>query len=517
LAYQVLARKWRPQKFSDVVGQKHVVKTLKNALKLEHIVHSYLFTGARGIGKTSIARIFAKALCCENPQDLEPCNECSSCKEIIASSSIDVQEIDGASNNGVDSIRAIKENVAYPPVKSKYKLYIIDEAHMLSTSAFNALLKTLEEPPSYALFMLATTEPHKIPKTILSRCQRFDLKKLSLHEIMEHLQLLCNNEGVSIDPSAISAIAREAKGSSRDALSTLDQVIAYAGKDIGSSLVNDVLGLIDKNYIEKIATAIIEKNSKECSNLTSDIYDKGYDIKKVCEDLLIYFRNLLFVKLEGIESLKELSDSEITSLKELSKKVSSHDIEQLFYLTNTLLGNISYSQYPTMIFEVGILGMSQKVTNIELSDLINELKKKNNSNTLPLTEEPKKKTPSAAVKKTTTFNWKEFYQYLIKQNKELQRFFKPVSSAKLEKNKMHISYLERDRRLFQELSNHRDLFKLFQEILYEYTGRIIEIEATILEEQKLTKKDIENHALVKEAQQLFSGVLDKVTIYNKNN
>ncbi|MBN1113738.1 MAG: DNA polymerase III subunit gamma/tau, partial [Oligoflexia bacterium] len=323
-SYQVLARKWRPMCFADVKGQDHVVRTIKNSILNNRLAHAYIFSGSRGIGKTSVARILAKAVCCEDPSDGEPCNKCRSCLEIISSSSIDVQEIDGASNNGVDSIRELRENIVYPPVSMKYKIYIIDEVHMLSNSAFNALLKTLEEPPPHGLFIFATTEPHKIPQTIVSRCQHFDFKKLGLEDIYQTLVSIVKQEDVEASSHALYSIAREARGSLRDSLSILDQVISFTGKKLEISDVKTILGFVDRSFVYEIARAIINNNPGECLKYCRTLFNEAYDEKRVIDTLVEIFRDLVFVS-NGISGLleNELPDHEISELKQLVSGFSS--------------------------------------------------------------------------------------------------------------------------------------------------------------------------------------------------
>src|SRR3989338_6752580 len=263
MTYQVLARKYRPQTFSEVIGQEHITSTLQNSLTSKRIHHAYLFTGARGIGKTTVARLLAKALNCEVSSAIEPCNQCRSCQDITSGSSLDVQEIDGASNTGVDDVREIRDRVQYLPSSGKYKIYIIDEVHMLSTNAFNALLKTLEEPPAHVVFVFATTEVHKIPQTILSRCQRFDFRRIALKQIADHLNKICGEENYTADAAALWLIARQGDGSMRDSLSLLDHVISFTNGKLTEAEVSQVLGLTERSLVYEIFQNILNRNPIE--------------------------------------------------------------------------------------------------------------------------------------------------------------------------------------------------------------------------------------------------------------
>ncbi len=292
MSYQVLALKYRPQTFDQVVGQQHVTTTLTNAILQDRVAHAILFTGPRGTGKTTIARILAKAMNCKNGPNPTPCNTCKICKSIIEGHCSDVFEIDGASNNSVDQIRDLRENVTYMPSSAAYKIYIIDEVHMLSTAAFNALLKTLEEPPEHVMFIFATTEVHKIPATILSRCQRHDLNRISLDLISGHLQFLCNREKFSLENSSLDLIAQEADGSIRDALSLLDRILSSAkGGTIHHQQVLDGLGVLDRQILHDISAAIFKQDGAGLIELIERVNDAGIDLKKYYSDLVVHFRN----------------------------------------------------------------------------------------------------------------------------------------------------------------------------------------------------------------------------------
>ena len=297
MSYMALYRKFRPGGFEDVKGQDHISKTLQNQIKADRIGHAYLFCGTRGTGKTSVAKIFAKAVNCERPVDGSPCGECASCKAISEGRSMNVIEIDAASNNGVDNIREIREEVAYRPTEGKYKVYIIDEVHMLSIGAFNALLKTLEEPPEYVIFILATTEAHKIPITILSRCQRYDFKRITIDTISARLQELMEKEQIEVEEKAIRYIAKAADGSMRDALSLLDQCIAfYIGQKLTYDHVLEVLGAVDTDVFSRLLREIIEKDIVRVMKSLKDLVMQGRELSQLATDFTWYLRNLLLVK-----------------------------------------------------------------------------------------------------------------------------------------------------------------------------------------------------------------------------
>jgi len=279
MEYLVLARKWRPQVFEDVLGQEHVGKTLKNAIRLGRVAHAYLFSGPRGVGKTSVARILAKALNCEKGPVEIPCNSCVNCREITEGSSMDVNEIDGASNRGIDEIRELRENVKFAPASSRYKIYIIDEVHMLTKEAFNALLKTLEEPPPHVIFVFATTETHKVPATILSRCQRFDFRRLSLRNITDNLRRIASMEGIRISDAGLTLIAEASEGSVRDAQSLFDQAISFAGTEIGDGEVEELLGTADRRFLFSLSEAVLARDAAACLRIIEEAYFAGLDMR----------------------------------------------------------------------------------------------------------------------------------------------------------------------------------------------------------------------------------------------
>ena len=331
MSYLVLARKYRPQRFSDVVHQDHVTRTLANAITVGRLAHAILFSGPRGTGKTTIARILAKAMNCAQGPTPEPCNDCRSCREITGGSAADVYEIDGASNTGVENVRELRENLKYMPSHSRYKIYIIDEVHMLSTGAFNALLKTLEEPPPHVLFFFATTEPHKIPSTILSRCQRHDFKRVPTRLIAAHLSSLCNQEGRRVSQACLETIAREADGCLRDGLSLLDQVLAAADGEVDADLMRDILGTLDRQRLMDLSDALMQGNLPAILDAVDDAYNQGLDLKKLYQDLCEQFRHMLVVRsVQNVDALTlvDLPAAEIAAIGRQVAGVSAARLSQ---------------------------------------------------------------------------------------------------------------------------------------------------------------------------------------------
>ena len=374
MSYQVIARKYRPQKFADVVGQEHITKTLQNAITSGRIHHAYLFAGARGIGKTTVARILAKSLNCEKGSNAEPCGTCAACKEITNGSSLDVQEIDGASNTGVDDVREIRERAKYMPAGSRYKIYIIDEVHMLSTAAFNALLKTLEEPPPHVVFMFATTESHKIPATILSRCQRYDFRRIPAVRITESLTRIAKNEEVVIDEESLLLIAHEATGSLRDAQSLLDQAIAFAGKKVGSNDIKSMLGFLDRKLTFDLLEAVLDKDAKRALANLNEIFDMGVDLVRFTMDFLGGLRHLLVIKECGLEkNLLDMPNDEAEALNRLAEKSTIEELQQMFQIWYAASDGIARSSFPKMLLEVMLMRLTRVEPVRPVAELIEEI------------------------------------------------------------------------------------------------------------------------------------------------
>lgn len=342
MSYTALYRKFRPDCFEDVKGQEHIVTTLKNQIKSERVGHAYLFCGTRGTGKTTVAKIFARAVNCEHPVDGSPCRECALCKAIAAGVSMNVIEIDAASNNGVDNIREIVDEVSYSPTEGKYKVYIIDEVHMLSIGAFNALLKTLEEPPSYVIFILATTESHKIPITILSRCQRYDFRRVAIDTITDRLRELMTIEQITVEDKALRYIAKTADGSFRDALSLLDQCIAFHfGQELTYDKVLDVLGAVDTGVFGRLFGDVLDQNVLGCIALLEEIVMQGRELTQFVTDFTWYLRNLLLVRTsDAIEEIIDVSSENLLRLKEEAQKVQPEAIMRYIRIFSELSGQI---------------------------------------------------------------------------------------------------------------------------------------------------------------------------------
>ena len=357
MSYMALYRKFRPGGFEDVKGQDHISKTLQNQIKADRIGHAYLFCGTRGTGKTSVAKIFAKAVNCENPVDGSPCGVCSSCRAISEGRSMNVIEIDAASNNGVDNIREIREEVAYRPTEGRFKVYIIDEVHMLSIGAFNALLKTLEEPPEYVIFILATTEAHKIPITILSRCQRYDFKRISIDTISARLMELMEKEQVEVEEKAIRYIAKAADGSMRDALSLLDQCIAfYIGQKLTYDHVLEVLGAVDTDVFSRLLREILEKDIVKVLKTLEDLVMQGRELSQLATDFTWYLRNLLLVKSsDNMEDVLDVSTENLTQLKEEAQMIDYDALIRYIRIFSELSNQLKYATQKRVLMEVALI------------------------------------------------------------------------------------------------------------------------------------------------------------------
>jgi len=375
VSYLVLARKWRPQTFHDLIGQEHVTLTLKNAIDTGRVAHAFLFTGARGVGKTSSARILAKTLNCEQGPTTEPCNECPACREITDGVSVDVQEIDGASNNGVDEIRELRDNVKYLPSRSRYKIFIIDEVHMLSTSAFNALLKTLEEPPPHVKFIFATTEPHKVPITILSRCQRFDFKRIPLPKVIARLRYIVDRESVEISDEALAMVARKGDGSMRDSLSTLDQVLAFCGNRAGDDDVTAILGVVDRQLVIAAQHGVIGRDTHKLLDIVRQVDESGYNMRHFCHEMIEQFRTLLLFKAVGsVADIVDLSEKEAAESAALAGEADLQTIQRCIAILLRTDGEMAHSSFGRLLMEMAMVKMATLSPVVPVGELLERLK-----------------------------------------------------------------------------------------------------------------------------------------------
>jgi DNA polymerase-3 subunit gamma/tau len=373
MKYQVIARKFRPQVFGEVVGQKPIVQTLQNAIQLNRTGHAYLFSGPRGVGKTTMARILAKGLNCAQGATVTPCNECPSCKEITAGQSMDVLEIDAASNTGVDNVRELRDSARYAPSRDRSKIFIIDEVHMLSNAAFNALLKILEEPPPHVIFIMATTERHKLPATILSRCQQFVFRTIAPAEIQAHLRDIATREGAKIDDRGLSYIVKAAEGSMRDAQSLLDQIISFGGQDVANEDVRDVLGFIPSDILDRTVDAIVGNNSRELIETVGIIVDQGLNLQQYARELISRMRDLLMMKL-GLGEKVLGGEDEKAELARRAESFSEQDLIRYFDLLLRLENDLKWTSQPRLHLEIGLVKLARAGHMRDIEDVIRDLK-----------------------------------------------------------------------------------------------------------------------------------------------
>ena len=370
MGYTALYRKFRPLNFREMVGQEHITRTLRNQVIEQRVGHAYLFNGGRGTGKTSAAKILARAVNCLNPKDGEPCNECEICKAILSGSLTDVVEMDAASNNSVEDIRAIRDEVNFLPTRAKYRVYIIDEVHMLSTGAFNALLKTLEEPPEHVKFILATTEPQKLPATILSRCQRFDFKRISTQDIIKRLEIICKESNIQISKEALELIAILSEGAMRDAISILERCAAEQTEEINEDKVRDLVGIPKITYINKLAKGIINKKPEEAINIVNTILEEGKDIDNFLWELIKYIKDILVYK--STLKLEIYNQEEIKNIKELADSTDKERVLRLIYELSELANNIKWSSQKAIMFEAGIIKACMEVNVVPQNAVVQE-------------------------------------------------------------------------------------------------------------------------------------------------
>jgi DNA polymerase-3 subunit gamma/tau len=370
MSYVVLARKWRPLSFDDVVGQEHVTATLKKAIEKKRVAHAFIFSGTRGVGKTTTARILARALNCEKGPTATPCGECASCKEVLNGSSLDVLEIDGASNNSVDDIRELRENVGYSSMGGKYRIFVIDEVHMLSKSAFNALLKTLEEPPPNVIFIFATTEPQKIPATIHSRCQRYDFRRIVPEQILDRLTYICGRESIAFDKSALGLIASKADGSMRDGLSLLDQVLSYCPEKITEHETRLVLGLVSREVYDRVMDAVAQKTAAPVLGIVGEVLLQGFDLYEFVIGLEVHLRDLLFSRITGALESEAVEGDTLAALQKSSVRFTEGDLLRMMELVRRAESDLKRSAFPRFAVEMLLLKLVHLDSTVSLEQLL---------------------------------------------------------------------------------------------------------------------------------------------------
>ncbi len=541
MSYLVLARKYRPQNFEEVVGQDIITRTLKNALKMNRVPHALLFTGPRGVGKTTMARLLAKALNCEKGPTDQPCGECPPCQGITQGTNMDVLEIDGASNTGVDDVRQLRESVQYRPSQSRYKVYIIDEVHMLSKGAFNALLKTLEEPPEHCFFIFATTEPHKVPQTIQSRCQRFDFRRIPPQVIVKKLKEIAEQEGIKISDSGLRLLARQAEGSLRDAISLLDQAVSFSGKEISEEKLFELLACVNREYLFELSKALIESKPQKALEILEQTYRTGYDLKQFLKEFIDHFRNLLIVKFtENPQELTDLSEAEINELKKQANLASEEALSLIFEFLLQAEERMARTEHPKVVLEHTLVKSASIQPALKIEELIARLEELKTSlrnkellqkedlelkegNIPNIPDEPENKPSSAqdTGSLSETKSWEGFLEYLSSDSPRIFGILRNGILLKKEKNKIIMEFkdndfclelLKEERKEISELAS-----KYFQEnltleiILPENPSEQKNPPAPGIEREEQKKKMVE-HPLVQKAIQLFGAHLEEVKI-----
>ena len=534
MSYEVFARKYRPQIFDDLVGQKHVSQTLKNAVAQNRLAHAYLFVGPRGIGKTSTARILAKALNCIKGPTITPCGVCDNCREIAAGNSLDVIEIDGASNNSVEDVRELRDNVRYAPAKGRYKIYLIDEVHMLSQAAFNALLKTLEEPPPHVKFIFATTEPQKVLPTILSRCQRFDLHRIPANLIAKHLQFIAEKEKIKLEPSAAHAIARGAEGGLRDAESMLDQLVAFCGEEISETDVLSVFGFTSEQTVIDLTGRILRGDTAGGLDLLHEQSEYGKDMLRLMSDLIAYLRDLLVFKAKP-DAVKEDFDPDLQ--KSLGEQAEVIAIDRLLELIDQFAAAESRMKWvpnKKLHFEVAIIKAIQTLGQATLDEVIEKLGDLGNGHAAPRTETVSNRgsenktsrvaeaSPEyAASRSATDANPVEMWKQLSAKIPTQKAFLRNAAAAAhplgIEGRNLEVSFSPADKSLMEIMGTQANR-KFVESLIHEVTGRDLTVKlsvkeglpARLTEAKKAatnspTKSDLKNDPLIQEAIEMFGG------------
>ena len=550
MSYLVLARKWRPQSFDDIAGQEHITRTLRNAIRSNRIAHAYLFTGVRGVGKTTAARILAKALNCVKGPTPNPCNQCSFCAEITNGNCIDVLEIDGASNRGIDEIRQIIENVRYQPAQCRFKIYVIDEVHQVTKDAFNALLKTLEEPPPSVKFILATTEPHRLPETILSRCQRYDFRRITLREIVRRLEEISRAEGLNISEGALVLLAREADGSMRDAQSLLEQVLACVqpGSEkrnesvVDERVLEEILGLAERQVLYDLSNAVIQGNARQCIELIAKVVVEGRDLGRLSRDLVEHFRNLLVVRLAKADAkeaeavagqLLDLPDQEIEDLRTQVADISTETL--LDYFDFMAIGDeeVNRSANPRFPLETVLVRLATLPKTLPITQLLERLEKLEKrlpraerldsasvqAVVAPTPQAVASAEPVAGVPPADKENlWQSFVSFVGREKKFLASHLTAGSALELPPGQLKIAVAERHHLNYLQ---DPDNLSLLKNLAKRFFGDDVAVHITAVSSETLGHKDEttrnesmsqggEGSAMVKEALRIFGGSIKTV-------
>jgi DNA polymerase-3 subunit gamma/tau len=558
MSYLVIARKWRPQRFEDIAGQEHISRTLQNAIRAKRIAHAYLLTGVRGVGKTTVARILAKALNCDEGPTATPCNQCSHCEEITQGNSIDVLEIDGASNRGIDEVRQIIENVRYQPANCRFKIYIIDEVHQVTKDAFNALLKTLEEPPPSVTFILATTEPHRLPDTILSRCQRYDFRRINLREIVQRLADIAKSERLDISEGALVLLAREADGSMRDAQSLLEQVLVFAQPTDGQaerlfvdeSALQKILGLAERGVLYQLSVAVLRGDAQRCVELVAELVNQGRDPARLSRDLVEHFRNLLVARLMkdsvtsssdkdpstiGNAPLLDLPDHEIADLVEQAQSVSVEMLLDYFDFMAAGDEEIGRSAMPRFALETALVRLATLPKALPVAELIERLERlegkaltniRSDGSMMRVKERPAAQaqvTPRPSPSETANRRdgsqvWQEFVAFVSKEQKFLASHLASGSALTLPPGQLNIGVSERHHLAFLQDS---DNLATLKELARRFFAQDVAVQIASVSSDSASKSPEmtssgplspteERSPMVKEALRIFGGSIRNV-------
>ncbi|BCR03132.1 hypothetical protein DESUT3_02010 [Desulfuromonas versatilis] len=563
MSYLVLARKWRPQRFEDLVGQEHVSRTLGNAITSGRVHHAFLFTGARGVGKTSAARILAKALNCEQGLSPQPCNECPSCEEIAAGRGVDVFEIDGASNTGVDDVRELRETIRYLPSRSRYKLFIIDEVHMLSINAFNALLKTLEEPPEHAKFIFATTEPHKIPVTILSRCQRFDFRKIPLPRVAARLREIVDAENITISDRALGLVARRGEGSMRDSLSTLDQVIAFCGEQVSDEEVLGLLGMVDRRLLLDTVEGVLQRDSHRALEAVRRVDNLGHSFRQFCQELVELFRALVMCRvLPDPGEMLEVVGDELRELQALAETASLEDHQRALTLLLKTEAELAASPFPRLTMEMALVRLAQLPPARDVASLVRKLesleKRLGGGAALPAaapasappqarpatpappmeeppqpSEPPPKKPEAPPPASGGAGGWQGLVDFVRSRRPRIGSILEHGRLLQLELPEVHVGFAESSFHL--EQMKDAETLEVFKGLAGEFFGQDVLVRVSpvagqgaqappsLVEERKAKESDRRNrlredalaHPLVKKAVEIFEGEIREIKPIDK--